>query len=117
MAFVPVESRKFKRRRIVLMPPVSPTLLERRFAVEAPNRVWAGDITYVWTQEGWLYLRVVIDLLSRQVVGFAMSDRHTRQLVIEHCAWAWFRRTPTNGLIFHPIEAANPGSTSRRNSR
>ena len=81
--------------------PVSPNLLERRFAVEAPNRVWAGDITYVWTQEGWLYLAVVIDLLSRQVVGFAMSDRMTRQLVIDALRMAWFRRRPTNGLIFH----------------
>ena len=81
--------------------PVSPNLLERRFAVEAPNRVWAGDITYVWTQEGWLYLAVVIDLFSRQVVGFAMSERMTRQLVIDALRMAWFRRRPTNGLIFH----------------
>jgi len=55
----------------------------------------------VWTQEGWLYLAVVIDLLSRQVVGFAMSDRMTRQLVIDALRMAWFRRRPTNGLIFH----------------
>ena len=80
---------------------VSPNLLGRRFAVEAPNRVWAGDITYVWTQEGWLYLAVVIDLFSRQVVGFAMSERMTRQLVIDALRMAWFRRRPTNGLIFH----------------
>ena len=63
--------------------PVSPNLLERRFTVEAPNRVWAGDITYVWTEEGWLYLTVIIDLFSRQVVGFAMSERMTRRLVID----------------------------------
>ena len=81
--------------------PVSPNLLERRFAVEAPNRVWAGDITYVWTQEGWLYLAVVIDLFSRQVVGFAMSERMTRQLVIDALRMAWFRRKPALGLIFH----------------
>ena len=81
--------------------PVSPNLLERRFTVEAPNRVWAGDITYVWTEEGWLYLAVVIDLFSRQVVGFAMSERMTRQLVIDALRMAWFRRRPTNGLIFH----------------
>src|ERR1035438_10448979 len=81
--------------------PVSPNLLERRFAVEAPNRVWAGDITYVWTQEGWLYLAVVIDLFSRQVVGFAISERMTRQLVIDALCMAWFRRWPASGLIFH----------------
>jgi len=73
------------------------------------NRVWAGDITYVWTQEGWLYLAVVIDLLSRQVVGFAMSDRMTRQLVIDALRMAWFRRRPTNGLIFHSDRGSQPG--------
>jgi len=81
--------------------PVSPNLPERRFTVEAPNQVWAGDITYVWREEGWLYLAVVIDLFSRQVVGFAMSERMTRQLVIDALRMAWFRRRPTNGLIFH----------------
>ena len=52
--------------------PVSPDLLERNFSTSVPNRVWTGDITYVRTDEGWLYLAVVIDLFSRQVVGFAM---------------------------------------------
>lgn len=81
--------------------PVSPNLLERRFDVEAPNRIWAGDITYVWTEEGWLYLAIVIDLFSRQVAGFAMSERMTRQLVIDALRMAWFRRRPLSGLIFH----------------
>ncbi len=81
--------------------PVSPNLLERDFCVEAPNRVWTGDITYVWTEEGWLYLAVVIDVFSRQVVGFAMSERMTRGLVIDALRMAWFRRRPAVGLIFH----------------
>ena len=81
--------------------PVSPNLLERKFSVEAPDRVWTGDITYLWTEEGWLYLAVVIDLFSRQVVGFAMSERMTRQLVIDALRMAWFRRRPASGLIFH----------------
>ena len=81
--------------------PVSPNLLERDFCVEAPNRVWTGDITYVWTDEGWLYLAVVIDLFSRQVVGFSMSERMTRTLVIDALRMAWFRRRPAAGLIFH----------------
>ena len=81
--------------------PVSPNLLERDFCVEAPNRVWTGDITYLWTEEGWLYLAVVIDLFSRQVVGFAMSERMTRALVIDALRMAWFRRRPAVGLIFH----------------
>ena len=81
--------------------PVSPNLLERRFDVEEPNRVWSGDITYVWTDEGWLYLAVVIDLFSRQVVGFSMGERMTRALVIDALRMAWFRRRPAAGLIFH----------------
>jgi len=80
---------------------VSPNLLERQFDVEEPNRVWSGDITYVWTDEGWLYLAVVIDLFSRQVVGFSMGERMTRALVIDALRMAWFRRRPAAGLIFH----------------
>ena len=81
--------------------PVSPNLLERKFSVDTPNRVWTGDITYLWTEEGWVYLAVVIDLFSRQIVGFAMSERMTRRLVIDALRMAWFRRRPTSGLIFH----------------
>ena len=81
--------------------PVSPDLLERNFSTPEPNRVWTGDITYVRTEEGWLYLAVVIDLFSRQVVGFAMHERMTRQLVIDALRMAWFRRRPASGLIFH----------------
>ena len=81
--------------------PVSPILLERKFCVGTPDRVWTGDITYLWTAEGWVYLAVVIDLFSRQVVGFAMNERMTRQLVIDALRMAWFRRRPASGLIFH----------------
>jgi transposase InsO family protein len=81
--------------------PVSPNLLERDFCVDAPNRVWTGDITYLWTEEGWVYLAVVIDLFSRQVVGFSMSERMTRTLVIDALRMTWFRRRPAAGLIFH----------------
>lgn len=81
--------------------PVSPNLLERRFDVGDPNRVWSSDITYVWTDEGWLYLAVVIDLFSRQVVGFSMGEQMTRALVIDALRMAWFRRRPAPGLIFH----------------
>jgi putative transposase len=81
--------------------PVSPNLLERRFDVEALNRFWSGDITYIWTDEGWVYLAVVIDLFSRRVVGFSMNEQMTRQLVIDALRMAWFRRRPAAGLIFH----------------
>ena len=81
--------------------PVSPNLLERKFDVQEPNRVWTGDVTYVWTGEGWLYLAVVLDLFSRQIVGFSMGETMTRQLVIDALRMARFRRKPAPGLIFH----------------
>ncbi len=80
---------------------LSPNLPERRFDVSEPNRVWSGEVTYVWTDEGWLYLAVVIDLLSRQVVCFSMGERMTRILVIDALRMAWFRRRPAPGMIFH----------------
>jgi transposase InsO family protein len=81
--------------------PVSPDLLQRAFDVKLPDRVWSGDITYLWTDEGWVYLAVVIDLFSRQVIGFAMNERMTGQLAIDALRMAWFRRRPASGLIFH----------------
>jgi transposase InsO family protein len=81
--------------------PVSENLLNRNFKPERPDIVWTGDITYIPTQEGWLYLAVVIDAYSRQLIGWAMSERMTRQLVIDAMTMAWFRRRPDKGLIFH----------------
>ena len=63
--------------------PAAPNLLDRQFAVSAPDRVWVGDITFIPTREGWLYLAVLIDLYSRRVVGWAMSERMNRQLAID----------------------------------
>jgi len=81
--------------------PVAPNLLNREFNPEKPNEVYAGDITYIWTAEGWLYLAVVIDLFSRAVVGWAMDKRMTRQLVINALTMAVQRRRPPSGIIFH----------------
>ena len=81
--------------------PVAPNLLDRNFSPEAPNQVYAGDITYIWTTEGWLYLAVVIDLFSRSVVGWAMNKQMTRQLVVNALTMAVQRRRPPSGVIFH----------------
>ena len=62
---------------------ISPNLLNQNFKVNSPNEVWVGDITYISTYEGWLYLAVVLDLYSRKVVGWSMSNRMTSQLVID----------------------------------
>jgi transposase InsO family protein len=75
--------------------------LERNFAVEAPDQVYAGDITYVWTAQGWLYLAVVIDLYSRKVVGWAMGRRLTSALVCDALQMALWRRRPPKGQLIH----------------
>ncbi len=94
--------------------PVAPNLLARNFSADAPNKVWTGDITYIWTQEGWLYLAVVIDLFNRQVVGFAMGERMTRTLVMDALRMAWFRRHPAPGLIFHSDRGSQYASNDYR---
>ena len=81
--------------------PVFPNRLEREFEVAEPNRVWAGDITYVWTQEGWLYLAVVIDLYSRKVVGWSMGKRLTSTLVCDALQMALWARRPARGELIH----------------
>lgn len=94
--------------------PIAPNLLARNFTVDAPGKVWTGDITYIWTEEGWLYLAVVIDLFNRQVVGFAMSNRMTRALVMDALRMAWFRRHPAPGLIFHSDRGSQYASNDYR---
>ena len=81
--------------------PVAPNILDRQFDVSEPNKVWTADITYVWTLEGWLYLAIVMDLFSRQIVGWAMDGRIKRQLVLDALTMAYWRRKPGAGLIHH----------------
>jgi putative transposase len=83
--------------------PIAPNLLNRNFAVAAPNRAWTGDITYIPTHEGWLFLAVVIDLFSRRVVGWSMQPQRHSNLVIDALEMAWLRRSPDRnaGHIFH----------------
>lgn len=81
--------------------PVAPNLLARNFTPEAPNRVWTGDITYIQTGEGWLYLAIVLDLFNREVVGWSIKPRMTADIVTDALTMAWFRRKPGTGVIFH----------------
>jgi len=81
--------------------PVAPNLLQQDFSASAPNQKWVGDITYLWTEEGWLYLAVVIDLYSRLVVGWAMSERMTAELTCQALQMALWRRRMPKGVIFH----------------
>ena len=81
--------------------PVAPNLLQQNFSASKPNEKWVSDITYIWTEEGWLYLAVVMDLYSRMVVGWAMSERMTSKLVIDALQMAIWRRKKPLGVIIH----------------
>jgi putative transposase len=93
---------------------VAANWLDGDFAADAPNRKWAGDITYIWTSEGWLYLAVILDLpfdcppaagaqdkLRRRVVGWAVSDRMKKDLAIRALDMAVRLRQPLEGCLFH----------------
>jgi len=79
----------------------APNHLGQDFSANQPGQKWCGDITYVWTAAGWLYLAVVIDLFSRRVVGWAMNARMTTQLVKDAFQMAWRQSQPAIGLLFH----------------
>ena len=81
--------------------PVAPNLLQQNFQAAAPNEKWVSDITYLWTEEGWYYLAVIMDLYSRMVVGYALSKRIDRQLVIDALRMALFRRHYPACVIVH----------------
>ena len=78
---------------------VAPNLLDRDFSATAPNQKWAGDITYIWTSEGWLYLAVILDLYSRRIIGWAVSNRMKRDLAIRAMDMAVALRQPPKGCI------------------
>jgi transposase InsO family protein len=96
-----------KRRRFVHTTdsqhalPVAPNLLDRHFEAAAPNQVWVGDVTFLPTLEGWLYLAVLIDLFSRRIVGWSMSDKNDEALTLSALGMAIDQRAPAPGLIHH----------------
>jgi len=94
--------------------PISPNLLERQFSVEKPDQTFVGDITYIQTQEGWLYLAIVIDLYSRQVVGWSMDKRMKAKLVNDALLMAIWKRKPAQGLIWHTDRGSQYASDSHR---
>ena len=74
--------------------PIAPNLLNRNFTVAAPNRVWAGDMTYIQTEEGWLFLAVVLDLFSRRIVGWSLREHMRSELAVDALRMAWLQRSP-----------------------
>jgi transposase InsO family protein len=95
--------------------PIAPNYLDRQFAVAQANRVYAGDITCIPTLEGWLHLAVVIDLFSRQVVGWSMAGHMRTQLVNDALLMALWKRKPNKGLLWHTDRGGQYASDSHRN--
>ena len=81
--------------------PVAPNVLGQDFCAEAPDQKWGVDISYVWTAEGWLYLAIVLDLFSRRIVGWSLSDRMKTGLAMDALQRAIDLRKPPPGLIHH----------------
>ena len=94
---------------------IAPNLLKRQFHTHAANQVWVGDITYIPTKEGWLYVAVVIDVYSRQVVGWSMSSHINAKLVNDALLMALWKRKPKRGLIWHTDRGSQYYSKSHRN--
>lgn len=81
--------------------PIADNIVNRNFDVEAPDRLWAGDITYIWTLQGWLYLAVILDLFSRRVVGWALAEHMRTELVLSALQMALGQRIPDDAMIYH----------------
>jgi putative transposase len=81
--------------------PIAPNLLDRNFTATAPNRIWLADITYVETDQGWLYRAAVLDLYSRRIVGWAMADHLRAELPLAVLRMAISTQQPGDGLIHH----------------
>ncbi|MCP5067986.1 MAG: IS3 family transposase, partial [bacterium] len=96
--------------------PVAPNILMRDFDVEAPNTAWVTDITYLATLEGWLYLAVILDLFSRRVVGYAMSERIDRELVLEALREALVHRPGARDLVHHSDRGSQYASHDYRDA-
>jgi transposase InsO family protein len=96
--------------------PIAANLLGQQFQAAGPNQVWLSDLTYIRTQEGWLYLAAVLDLYTREIVGWAMGSRMTQQLVIDALRMAWFRKHPGKhtGLVFHSDRGSQYASQAFR---
>lgn len=95
--------------------PIAPNLLQRNFNVPAPSTAWVGDITYIGTDEGWLYLAVVKDLFTKKIVGYAFSNHIDTHLTCTAMLMAIHRQTPAAGLIFHSDRGSQYACYAYRN--
>jgi putative transposase len=96
--------------------PIAPNLLDRNFVADAPNRIWLADITYVETDQGWLYLAAILDLYSRRIVGWAMADHLRADLPLAALRMAISAQRPGAGLIHHSDRGVQYASSEYRNA-
>ncbi|MEQ1515545.1 MAG: IS3 family transposase [Usitatibacteraceae bacterium] len=113
-----IEARRQRRFRITTehhkSAPPAPDLLERRFHAPEPNQIWVGDITFIRTRQGWLFLAVLVDLFSRRIVGWAMAARATEALALSALEMALQQREPDAGVIHHTDRGAQYAATGYR---
>lgn len=93
---------------------LAPNTLNREFTVDAPDKVWVTDITYIRTWQGWLYLAVVLDLYARKVVGWSMKSTIAKELVLDALLMAVWRRKPTQKVVVHSDQGSQYGSDDWR---
>ena len=93
---------------------IAPNLLEREFQVAAPNKVWCGDVTYIWAGEQWLYLAIVMDLYARKIVGWACSDSPDSELTCAALRIAYESRGKPKGIMFHSDQGSHYTSVTFR---
>ena len=96
--------------------PIAPNLMAQAAPATAPNQIWVGDITYIETQEGWLYLAAVLDRYSRKIVGWAMSERNDTALVLKAFAMGLLHRQPTTQILFHSDRGVQYASADYRHA-
>lgn len=94
---------------------IAPNRLNRCFQITRPNKVWVGDVTFLATRAGWLYLAILLDLYSRKVIGWAMSDKNNKQLVLNALDMALERRRPQSEVLHHTDRGSIYGSDDYRN--
>jgi transposase InsO family protein len=115
-----LEGRKLRRFRKTTdsnhQLPIAPNLLERDFTATAPNQTWVTDITFLWTQQGWLYLAAILDLFSRRVVGWATSCTVDRHLALAALRMALRDRRPSEGLVHHSDRGSTYASGDYRSA-
>jgi putative transposase len=113
-----IRSRRARRFRVTTNSdhefPVAPNFLNREFEAKQPDQRWAGDITFIWTREGWLYLAAILDLFSRRVVGWATSNRINRWLTLRALTMALESRSPQDNLLHHSDRGSQYASRDYR---